>query len=160
MRFAAFVLAMSASGCSLIGFVGGAGVDAVRKLPPVPVSPDSLFALRNGSRLGLILLDSTAVEGKKLRPRPSDYDSTASLAVLRILRTAKRDSLKGDTLVVPISQVARAAVPGRPAAARKAAAAGAKGDIVVLKVAVAVVVAAALVVLIFGLILSSSGFSF
>ncbi len=160
MRLAAFVLAISVSGCSVIGFVGGTGVDVLRKHPPEPVSPNSLFALRDGSRLTLTLLDSTAVEGRKLPPRTSDYDSTASLAVLRVLMTAKSHSRIGDTLVVRITQVATATVPGRRTAARKAAAAGAKPDIVVLKVAVVLVLAAALIVGIFGLILSSSGFSF
>ena len=160
MRFAPLVLAMSASGCSLIGFVGGSGVDALRKHPPERVATSSLPVLREGSRLTLTLLDSTSVEGRLLRAQPADFDSIRSLAVLRLRLTAKGDPRFGDTLLVPVSQVASATMPGRRTAARKAAAAGAKPDVVVLKVLIALALTAALLVGIFGLILSGSGFSF
>ena len=134
--------------------------ELVRRHPPQPVSPDSLFALRDGSSLTLTLFDSTAIVGRKLRPHSSDFDSTAALAVLCVLPTAKSDPRIGDTLVVPISEVAIATVPGRRTAGRRAAAAGAKPDIVVLEVVGAVVLAAVVIVGLFGLILTSSGFSF
>ncbi len=160
VRFAAFLLAISASGCSLIGFVGGTGVDALRGHSPRLVSPSSLTALPEGSRLTLTLLDSTAVVGDKLRPRPSDYDSAAALTVVRVLLAAKGAAPGRDTLVVPLSQVASASVPVRRTAARTAAGAGARSDLVVLKIAAGLLVAGALIVGIFGLVLTSSGFSF
>jgi hypothetical protein len=160
MRLAVFVLAISVSGCSVIGFVGGTGVDALSRHPRVPVSPDSLFALRDGARLALTLLDSTRVEGKKLASSPSDYDSTGSLTVLRFLKTVDSEYPAGDSMVVRISQVAIATVPAQRTAARRAAAAGAKPDIVALKVLVGLALTAALLVGIFGLVLTNSHFSF
>ena len=157
------LLTLSVTGCSAIGFVGGSGVNAVRGHRSLELPADSLFTLRDGSQVTLHLTDSTHVTGKKLHPLRSDYDSTGSLSaplVFRLLRTAKTDSLKGDTLLVPLTQVTGASVPARHTADRTAAVAGAKADIVVLKAALVLAVAAAVVVGLFGLILSSSGFSF
>ncbi len=159
LRLAAFVFALSASGCAVIGLVGGTAVDVVRKHPPESVSPAALAAVTDGSRLTLTLLDSTAVEGKKLSSRPSDYDSTKTLSVLRI-QTTRDDSRAGEPLVIPISHVVTATVAGRRNAGQKAAEAGTKTDLVVIKAATGLVLVVAVIVGIFGLVLVSSSFSF
>ena len=151
LRFTAIALALSTSGCSLIGLGVGAGIDARRSRVPVHLTAEHAASLPAGSPLTLVMVDSATVTGVLLAP---SFDSRRTELRLAHLRTERPAAL--DTLIVPVDRVAYARSPRLREAARKGLRIGMTIDLVVLGIAAV----STLLFLVFIVILQASGHGF
>ena len=151
-------LALSACGCSVLGFVGGSGIDAIRHRHPRELTNAELAAVPEGTLL-TIVTDSSTFEGRRLAPGPADSLGD-TLSQLRVLLPPGQHSQLADTGVVALAAVRSATTPKSSHASKAGVKGGAKADFVILKVLAAVAVAVTVIGLLFYAILASSNFSF
>lgn len=111
----AFVLpfAVGLEGCTVIGLIGGAAIDAQRT-----GGSDKLVQVDPGRKVTLVLWDGTSIEGR-FEGLQYDYSGAApadSHAIVAPRRARVRLTTKSGEVVVPGESVARVVIAGPPAA--------------------------------------------
>jgi hypothetical protein len=121
-------LAASSCGCSVIGLALGSRTDNAAEKQMVEVQPASLPFLAQGTRVTLVMADSTRITGRTLDPGcPVNAASTPTH-----VRVGTGSGISVDVAVVPIAQVRSAMRVPPHHATREQALKGLKVDLVVL----------------------------
>jgi hypothetical protein len=127
-------LSMSVGGCSVIGLTVGSRIDDSHSRPSEDVSTEVLPALKDGTRVTLVMADSSLVDGTKIDPEYLIYMAIPPTH----LRIDRGRGARTDIVAVPLAQVRSATIPPERHAARQGFRTGLMADLTVLMVVVAV----------------------